>query len=97
MAFVSVFITVLIVGGCAHLVFPFASIAACFALGSVLAPTYAVAITSLSDRISIANKLLGIINGEGLINDAYEQREILTKKQANAFCYEVMHWKICDE
>lgn len=70
MAFLAVFITVLVLGLFTHRLFPLIPLAACFALGSILAPTDAVAISTLSDRVKFSEKNLSILAGEGLINDA---------------------------
>ena len=65
-----VFLTVLVVGFSVNLLVPSISLAAAFALAAALAPTDAVAVSSLSERVKIPEKLLGILEGEALINDA---------------------------
>ncbi|MGK0551758.1 cation:proton antiporter [Enterococcus faecalis] len=70
LAFFGVFITLMSVGWTLHLVFPALPLAACFAFGAALGPTDAVAVSSLSNRISIPEKAMNILAGEGLINDA---------------------------
>jgi CPA1 family monovalent cation:H+ antiporter len=70
MAFILVFITVFAVGGAVNLLIPGIPIAACFALGAILGPTDAVAVFSLSARVTIHENLKNALKGEGLINDA---------------------------
>jgi Na+/H+ antiporter len=70
LAFFGVFITLISVGWTLHMVFPALSLAACFAFGAALGPTDAVAVGSLSSRISIPERAMNILAGEGLINDA---------------------------
>jgi CPA1 family monovalent cation:H+ antiporter len=70
MAFVLVFITVFAIGFYVHAVIPAIPLAACFALGAILGPTDAIAVTSLSNRINVPGNILTILKGEGLINDA---------------------------
>jgi CPA1 family monovalent cation:H+ antiporter len=70
MAFLLVFATVLTVGYSVHALLPAAPLAACLALGAVLGPTDAAAVSSLSAQGNVGEKLLSILKGEGLINDA---------------------------
>ncbi|MDR0886552.1 MAG: sodium:proton antiporter [Clostridiales Family XIII bacterium] len=70
MAFLLVFITVLVIGVCINNITPGMPLAACFALGAILGPTDVVAVISLSKKIEIEPRLMTIIKGEGLINDA---------------------------
>ncbi|MDR1158905.1 MAG: sodium:proton antiporter [Oscillospiraceae bacterium] len=70
MAFLLVFITVFVVGLSAHWLVSALPTAACFALGAILGPTDVVAVSSLSSRIKVGEKLMSILMGEGLINDA---------------------------
>jgi CPA1 family monovalent cation:H+ antiporter len=70
MAFLLVFITVLAVGFFVHWMEPTIPLAACFALGGILGPTDVVAVVSLSSGARISERVLDILKGEGLINDA---------------------------
>jgi CPA1 family monovalent cation:H+ antiporter len=70
MAFLLVFLTVFVVGFATKWLLPTVPLFACFALGAILGPTDAVAVSSLSARISLPKKLSNILEGEGLINDA---------------------------
>ncbi|MCF2527844.1 cation:proton antiporter [Yinghuangia soli] len=59
---------------CTGLVFeallPGLGLAAAFALGAVVSPTDAVAATSVGKRLGLPSRLLTILEGEGLVNDA---------------------------
>jgi CPA1 family monovalent cation:H+ antiporter len=70
MAFLLVFVTVVGVGFSVHALVSAIPLAACFALGAILGPTDAIAVNSLSGRISVDAGILSILKGEGLINDA---------------------------
>ncbi|MDR0859310.1 MAG: sodium:proton antiporter [Oscillospiraceae bacterium] len=70
MAFLLVFITVFAVGFSVKLLLPLTPLAACFALGAILGPTDAVAVSSLSSRFTFGERITNILKGEGLINDA---------------------------
>jgi CPA1 family monovalent cation:H+ antiporter len=70
MAFLLVIITVIVVGFSVHWLIPAIPVAACFALGAILGPTDVVAVSSLSTNLHIDQKLMDVLLGEGLINDA---------------------------
>ncbi|WP_423253353.1 cation:proton antiporter [Melissococcus plutonius] len=70
LAFLGVLITLICVGWTLHLILPAIPIAVCFAFGSALGPTDAVAINSLSGRIRIPKRAMNVLAGESLINDA---------------------------
>jgi len=53
-----------------HLVVPELSWAACFALGAVVAPPDAVAATAIARRIGLPRRVVTILEGESLLNDA---------------------------
>jgi len=53
-----------------HLLIPDLGWAACFALGAVVSPTDAVAATSVGRRLGLPSRLLTVLEGEGLVNDA---------------------------
>lgn len=70
LAFGLVFITVGAIGGFINWLMPAIPLAACFALAAALAPTDAVAVSTLAKRIKIPSKIVHILEGESLINDA---------------------------
>jgi CPA1 family monovalent cation:H+ antiporter len=69
-AFLLVFLTVVAIGLSVHWMTPAVPLAACFALGAILGPTDAIAVTSISSRVTLDKKLMTTLKGEGLINDA---------------------------
>jgi Na+/H+ antiporter len=58
------------VAGVAHLVIPAISWPAAFALGAVVAPPDAVSATAIARRIGIPRRIVTILEGESLLNDA---------------------------
>jgi CPA1 family monovalent cation:H+ antiporter len=70
MVFGLVFATVLVIGYSVHSLVPEIPLAACFCLGAALGPTDAVAVSTVSDRIVIGDRIMAILKGEFLINDA---------------------------
>ena len=52
------------------LVLPTIGLATAFAVGAVVSPTDAVAATSVGRRLGLPSRLLTILEGEGLVNDA---------------------------
>lgn len=62
--------TVLCVGFFVHWLIPSIPLAAGFALGAVLSPTDAVAVSAITGGASIPPRLLNILQGEALMNDA---------------------------
>ncbi len=61
--------TMTIVGLVAWWVVPAVSLAAAFALGAVVAPTDAVAATSIARRVGMPRRIVSILEGESLVND----------------------------
>jgi CPA1 family monovalent cation:H+ antiporter len=53
-----------------HLLLPGVPLAAAFALGAVVAPPDAVAATAVARRVGLPRRLVTILEGEGLVNDA---------------------------
>ena len=53
-----------------HAVLPGLGLAYAFALGAIVSPTNAVAATSVGRRLGLPSRLLTILEGEGLVNDA---------------------------
>lgn len=65
-----VFVTVGILGTFIHYLIPVIPFAAAFALAAALAPTDAVAVGALAEKVKIPHKIMHILEGESLINDA---------------------------
>jgi CPA1 family monovalent cation:H+ antiporter len=65
-----VLFTTVSVGYAVHLLLPDVPLAATFALGAVVAPPDAVAATAVARRIGLPRRLVSILEGESLINDA---------------------------
>jgi NhaP-type Na+/H+ or K+/H+ antiporter len=59
-----------ITGSLLYLIFPDLNFAAAVALGAVISPTDAVAATSLGKRLGLPPRLVTILEGESLVNDA---------------------------
>jgi len=62
--------TVVVVGFAAWMLMPAIGLAAAFALGAVVAPTDAVAVNAVAGRIALPRRLVTILEGESLLNDA---------------------------
>src|SRR6188472_2476546 len=60
----------LVVGAVVHLVVPDVSFAAGVALGAVVSPTDAVAATAIGKRLGLPHRLMTVLEGESLFNDA---------------------------
>jgi CPA1 family monovalent cation:H+ antiporter len=70
MVFGLVFVTVFVIGFSVHSLVPTIPLAACFCLGAALGPTDAIAVSSVSGRVEIGDRIMNILKGEFLINDA---------------------------
>ncbi|MCS0501025.1 Na+/H+ antiporter [Ancylobacter mangrovi] len=70
LAFGLVFFTVLGIGLLLHLMVPAMPLAVCFALAAVLSPTDVVAATAMAANVPIPRRMLRILEGEALFNDA---------------------------
>jgi Na+/H+ antiporter len=62
--------TVVTVGLAAWWVVPGVTLAAAFAFGAVVAPTDAVAVTAVTGRVGLPRRVVTILEGESLLNDA---------------------------
>ncbi len=62
--------TALIVGFLLHLLLPEVPLSACIALGAVVAPPDAVSATAIARRIGLPRRVVTILEGESLLNDA---------------------------
>ncbi len=69
-AFVLVFFTTLMVGVAAHFVIPGISWPLGFLLGAIVSPTDAVAATSITKKLNLPPRIVTILEGESLVNDA---------------------------
>ncbi len=65
-----VLFTTLVVGFVLHAVVPELPLPVCFALGAVVAPPDAIAATAVARRIGLPQRVVTILEGESLINDA---------------------------
>ncbi|SDY36608.1 sodium/proton antiporter, CPA1 family [Micromonospora pattaloongensis] len=65
-----VIFTAFAVGLVVHLLLPGVPFGACVALGAVVAPPDAVAATAVARRIGLPRRIVSILEGESLINDA---------------------------
>ncbi len=70
LAVVLVVLTTLATGWLVHVLLPDVGWPAAFALGAVVSPTDAVAATAVGRRLGLPSRLLTILEGEGLVNDA---------------------------
>lgn len=70
LAFGLVFLTVVLVGYLTDLLIPSMPLAAAFALAAAVTPTDAVAVGALGKRIHIPHRIMHLLEGESLINDA---------------------------
>jgi len=62
--------TILVVGGVAAAVIPGLPLAAALALGAIVAPTDASAATTIFRRLNTPRRIIAILEGEALLNDA---------------------------
>lgn len=69
-AILLVFATMLVGGGVIHLLIPQLPLAACFALAAILSPTDPVAVQSIAKQAHLPDRVLHLVSGESLINDA---------------------------
>ncbi len=65
-----VLFTAFAVGIVVHLLLPAVPFAACVALGAVVAPPDAVSATAIARRIGLPRRVVTILEGESLLNDA---------------------------
>jgi len=63
-------LTVVVVGYLIHAIIPTIPLAAGFALGAVISPTDAVAVSAVTKRLSLHPRVTNVVNGESLVNDA---------------------------
>lgn len=65
-----VIVTTLTVGGVAHWLIPAMPLALAFALGAVVSPTDAVAVSAVTETLKVPTRVTTVLNGESLMNDA---------------------------
>jgi CPA1 family monovalent cation:H+ antiporter len=65
-----VLVSAFVTGGLLNILFPKLSLAEGVALGAVISPTDAVAATAIGKKLGLPPKLVTILEGEGLVNDA---------------------------
>ncbi|HEV8568342.1 MAG TPA: Na+/H+ antiporter [Actinoplanes sp.] len=65
-----VVVTAFAVGTVVHLLMPAVPYAACVALGAIVAPPDAVSATAIARRIGLPRRVVTILEGESLLNDA---------------------------
>ena len=65
-----VLFTAVLVGLVAHAVIPTMSLAAALTLGAIVAPPDAVAATAIFQRLGVPRRIVTILEGESLVNDA---------------------------
>ncbi len=70
LAFGLVTLTVVAVGYLIHWLIPGVPLAVAFALGAIVSPTDAVAVSAITERLKMPSRITHILNGESLINDA---------------------------
>lgn len=66
----AVLFTTLAVGVLVHLAAPGLPWAACFALGAIVSPPDAVAAKAVLERVALPRRLMALLEGESLLNDA---------------------------
>lgn len=65
-----VFLTTIVGGYLIYLLIPKMSLPVSFALAAILSPTDPVAVQSISKRVKLPDRILHLVSGESLINDA---------------------------
>ncbi|GAX00979.1 cation:proton antiporter [Secundilactobacillus silagei] len=65
-----VFLTTIVGGYLIYLMIPRLSLSVSFALAAILSPTDPVAVQSISKRVKLPDRILHLVSGESLINDA---------------------------
>src|SRR5262249_12569647 len=70
LAFGLVFATTVVVGYVVHWLIPAIPLAAAFALGAVVSPTDAVAVSEVTCKLKLPTRMTAVLNVASLINDA---------------------------
>ncbi|MEV8319801.1 cation:proton antiporter [Streptomyces sp. NPDC059900] len=79
-------------GWLVHLLVPDLGWPAAFALGAVISPTDAVAATSVGRKLGLPSRLLTLLEGEGLVNDA--SALVLLRSAIAALAASVSVWSV---
>jgi CPA1 family monovalent cation:H+ antiporter len=87
-----VVVSALITGLVLYWVFPALSLPAAIAVGAVISPTDAVAATALGKRLGLPPRLVTILEGEGLVNDATAL--VLLRSALAAVATTVSFWSV---
>ncbi|AMB59657.1 cation:proton antiporter [Microterricola viridarii] len=90
-----VVVTSVIVGGVLYLLLPGLGLAAAIALGAVISPTDAVAATSIAKRLGLPNRLVSVLEGESLVNDA--SALVLLRSAVAATAGTVSLWEVAGD
>ncbi|MFM1725520.1 MULTISPECIES: cation:proton antiporter [Rhodococcus] len=78
-----------------HLLIPDIGWATAFALGAVVSPTDAVAATSVGRKLGLPSRLLTVLEGEGLVNDA--SALVLLRSAVAAMAGAVSLWHVAGD
>lgn len=70
LSIVMVIVSAVVIGVVVHWVFPSISLGLAIALGAVVSPTDAVAATAIGRRVGLPPRLMAVLEGESLVNDA---------------------------
>lgn len=92
---VLVIVSALVVGVLLHLAIPAIPLAAAVALGAIVAPTDAVAATAIGKRLGMPPRLVAILEGESLVNDATSL--VLLRTAIAAVAGSFMFWEAVAE
>lgn len=90
-----VVVTSVIVGFILYLLLPGLGLAAAIALGAVISPTDAVAATSIAKRLGLPNRLVAVLEGESLVNDA--SALVLLRSAVAATAGTVSLWEVAGD
>ncbi len=90
-----VVVTSVIVGFVLYLLLPGLGLAAAIALGAVISPTDAVAATSIAKRLGLPNRLVAVLEGESLVNDA--SALVLLRSAVAATAGTVSLWEVAGD
>ncbi|MEU0840924.1 cation:proton antiporter [Streptomyces sp. NPDC005962] len=92
LAVLLVVVTTLGAGWLAHLLVPDLGWPTAFAIGAVISPTDAVAATSVGRKLGLPARLLTLLEGEGLVNDA--SALVLPRSAIAALAASVSVWSV---
>ncbi|SIR68505.1 cation:proton antiporter [Williamsia sterculiae] len=95
LAVLLVVVTTVGIGALLHLLVPQIGWAAAFALGAIVSPTDAVAATSLGRKLGLPSRLVSMIEGEGLVNDA--SALVLLRSATAAIAGSVSLWSVAGD